>query len=824
MAEKAKPVVVITGAAGTVGQALIERLKERYTVVGFDLPDLVQGRGDAMIGCDVTSDQSVDLAMRKLSERFGRDVASVIHLAAYFDFSGEEKPPYRLVNEEGTRRLMRALQEFEVEQFVYSGTMLVHEPADPGERIDESTPRDPSWAYPESKLRTEEIIRETAGDIPVVLLRLAGLYDARTAVPTLSHQIARIYERGMKSRFYSGDPATGQAFLHTQDMLALFEAVVEHRDRLESPCELLAGEADVMSYAALQDRIGELVHGESWSTFQVPKPVAKAGAALEVAAEPVIPDAYDEGDKPFIRPFMIDMADDHYALDVRKARELLGWEPQHRLRDVLPDMIAALKEDPRLWYRANGIKPPPWMVAADDRDENPDTLHARYEEQYRAQHAQEGLWAHWANAGLGLWLMVLPLFLGPAGPWMLTSHLGAGLAVMVLSVLSMSWRLAKLRWVTAAVGVWVMFAPLLFWSSTPGLYTAGTLMGLLIAGFAVAVRPPPPISPVAALTGPVVPKGWDYSPSEWTQRLPVIVLAMVGLVISVYLGSYQVEVIDAVWEPFFDGVPGDGRNGTEEIITSSVSEAWPVPDAGLGGLTYALEILVGAMGSARRWRTMPWLVVLFGIMIVPLGAVSIFFIVIQPILIDTYCTLCLIAAAAMLFQIPYSLDELVATGQFLRRRHKAGQPWLRVFFTGDTDEGPDDFAEESFERPARSIVRDMVTGGMEFPWTLWVSIALGVLLMLSPLILTWDSPVAASVHICGALAITVSVAASAGVARAARFLNALIGVVLVFAPFVAAAGWGATVFCIVVGLGLIALSIPRGPVGESFGSWDRYIR
>ena len=49
---------------------------------------------------------------------------------------------------------------------------------------------------------------------------------------------------------------------------------------------------------------------------------------------------------------------------------------------------------------------------------------------------------------------------------------------------------------------------------------------------------------------------------------------------------------------------------------------------------------------------MPWLVLLFGLMIVPLGVVSITFIVIQPILIGTWCTLCLIAAAAMLIQIP----------------------------------------------------------------------------------------------------------------------------------------------------------------------------
>ena len=46
--------------------------------------------------------------------------------------------------------------------------------------------------------------------------------------------------------------------------------------------------------------------------------------------------------------------------------------------------------------------------------------------------------------------------------------------------------------------------------------------------------------------------------------------------------TYQLGHIDAVWDPFFAGaIPGDGKNATEEIITSSVSEAWPVPDAGI---------------------------------------------------------------------------------------------------------------------------------------------------------------------------------------------------------------------------------------------------
>jgi hypothetical protein len=45
---------------------------------------------------------------------------------------------------------------------------------------------------------------------------------------------------------------------------------------------------------------------------------------------------------------------------------------------------------------------------------------------------------------------------------------------------------------------------------------------------------------------------------------------------------------------------------------------------------------MGVMGDRRRWRTMPGMVAGFCIVVVPLGAVSIYFIAIQPIIIGTY--------------------------------------------------------------------------------------------------------------------------------------------------------------------------------------------
>jgi nucleoside-diphosphate-sugar epimerase len=88
--------------------------------------------------------------MGTIKNRFRGRIASVVHLAAYFDFTGEDNPLYTNLNVEGTRRLLRALQAFQVGQFVYSGTMLVHKPDRSEELMDESLPI-ATWAYPKSK-------------------------------------------------------------------------------------------------------------------------------------------------------------------------------------------------------------------------------------------------------------------------------------------------------------------------------------------------------------------------------------------------------------------------------------------------------------------------------------------------------------------------------------------------------------------------------------------------------------------------------------------------------------------------------------------------
>lgn len=813
-----KPLILITGAAGNLGSALSAGLKDHYRVVGLDRT--AEGGDFPLVKADFTSDASVADALKDITNQFGNHIASVIHLAAYFDFTGEDHPLYRSLNVEGTRRFLRQLQAFEVEQFIYSGTMLVHAPGNPGERIDEDQPLQPKWAYPQSKAAAEEVIIDEHGHIPYVLLHLAGIYDEKTAVPTLSHQIARIYERDFQSYLYSGDPDAGQSMLHKADMVDAFRRTVDRRADLPADLTLLIGEPDAMGYGDIQDELGRLIHGEDeWATIELPKPVAVAGSQAMVALEAIIPDAIDLDDKPFIRPFMVTMADDHYALDISRAQTLLGWKPAHHLRACLPDLVAALKADPMGWYEANGVMPPDWVRSAAKSGAGPEDVRVQHERKQTRDYAHNR-WAHFANISLGTWLLTMAPAAGVGGPLM-WSEILSGATLILFAVLSLSPRIWPARWICAAIGFWVLAAPMIFWTPSAAAYLNDTLLGALIIILAVGLPPEPGISP-ASVTGPTIPHGWSYNPSSWTQRLPIIALALLGLYVSRYMAAYQLGHIDGVWEPFFGG-GSDPKNGTEEIITSSVSEAWPVPDAAVGALTYVLEIVTGIIGSRARWRTMPWLVIVFGLMIVPLGVVSIAFIIIQPIVIGTWCTLCLIGAAFMLIQIPYSLDELVATGQFLNRRRQAGHSLWRVLFTGDTDEGRTNSEPDEFARPPFAILRDMVGGGVSLPWNLAMTAVIGVWLMLTRVTLNAEGGMADADHVVGALVLTVVALAAAEVARPVRFLTMPLGAVLLVTPFVYptdAVGMTASFIC---GVALIGLAIPRGRIRQNYDNWNRLL-
>ncbi len=846
MSQQNLPTVLITGSTGFLGGHIARRLMARYRVVGLDfsVPDQPLD-GMRTVKLDLTSDASVVEALAEVRERCGGRIASVIHLAAYYDITGEENPKYDAVTVQGTRRLLDALQDFETGQFVFSSTLLVHAPSPAkGVRINEDSPLDPLWAYPRSKAETEALIAERRGGVKAVTLRFAGVYDEDCRAAFVAQQVARIFERLPTAYLFAGDITHGQPYLHVEDLVDAVERVVDRRDDLPDETTLLIGEEETPSYDEMQRRIGRLVHGESWRTLVLPKGPAKLGAWMQ---EEVLGADVD------IRAWMIDNSDAHYELDIGRAKRLLGWTPRHSLTATLPEMIRRLKRDPTDWYEKNKLEPEPVAASGPELEQARERIAGPLEqspvevEGALARHRSDTLWAPMLNAGLGAWLIASPLIGGlfdpvsnPAIPpalghpiapaelregWMGISNIASGLLIATLALWGLSPRRPWLQWVTAAVAVWVMFAPLVFWTGSAVAYAENTLIGMLVITFAVIVPPPPGVSARSLASDDDRPLGWTYSPSAFSQRIPIIALALIGLVTSRYLAAYQLGHIDGLWDPVFGPGGATAGNGSEAVVTSSVSKGFPIADAGLGAVAYGLDMLAGAIGDRRRWRTMPWMVLLFGLLVIPLGLVSVGFIIIQPPVIGALCALCILQAAITVILVPYSIDEVLATCQYLHRARKAGEPFWRTFWCGGPALSENQTPEPDLDRPLPELARDFLFGGVNFPWTLVASTGIGIVLMLTPLLLGSQAPLYFSDHIVGCLVILVSVTAMAEVVRPIRFLNLPLGAWVAVSPFLLDGGTAVGAIAgLVLGIALIALGLPRGTRSEEhYGGWDRVI-
>jgi uncharacterized membrane protein len=116
------------------------------------------------------------------------------------------------------------------------------------------------------------------------------------------------------------------------------------------------------------------------------------------------------------------------------------------------------------------------------------------------------------------------------------------------------------------------------------------------------------------------------------------------------------------------------------ILTSRISHLLPIPDAALGALGYLLDAVTGVIGRRARWRTLPWIVVVFGVAVGPLGVISVLLVILQPVLFNAWCTLCLASAVISVVMIGPAMDELLASLQYLKRVHLQGGSVWRAFW------------------------------------------------------------------------------------------------------------------------------------------------
>lgn len=461
--------------------------------------------------------------------------------------------------------------------------------------------------------------------------------------------------------------------------------------------------------------------------------------------------------------------------------------------------------------------------------------------QMLVMHHKQTLWIYWLLILLGAWLVISPLsfdygkeIVQPSGGrsiWlsdamrvsvMYWSDIISGILLMILGWRSLTPNRPISLWLACFVGIWLNFAPVIFWAPTAYIYANDTIVGVLVIALTILIPGMPNMITYMKM-GSTVPPGWSYNPSSWPQRWIMIVLAFFGWIVSRYLGAFQLGYSDFAWDPFFG-------ESTMKVLNSKMSHSLPVSDAAFGALAYTFEFLMGWMGSPTRWRTMPWMVTFFGILVIPLGLVHIFLVISQPVIVGEWCTFCLLAAAIMLPMIPLEFDEVIAMGQHMVQAKRRGDNMWEVFWKGGEafEENEDTRTTELIDLPKKPLkVFYSSVWGMSIPWSLGISSLLGLAAMFGPALFGVEiSTMAAHIfHLSGALILVVSVISMGEIVRTGRYLNILLGLGLAAAPWlVQDSTMSLSITGTVIGLIVIALSFPRGPIKEEYGLWNKYIK
>ncbi len=456
-------------------------------------------------------------------------------------------------------------------------------------------------------------------------------------------------------------------------------------------------------------------------------------------------------------------------------------------------------------------------------------------------HHRQTLWIYWTIVLLGFWMLVSPFTFSygtgvtePSGGrevWLsLTdrvlalkaSDFLAGLLLIIFGWRGLTPNRPVSLWICAFIGMWLNFAPVLFWAPSSFIYLNDTIVGVLIIALAVLIPGMPNMINFMKM-GSEVPPGWSYNPSSWPQRWIMIVAAFFGWLVSRYLAAYQLGYLDYAWDPFFG-------NSSVKVLDSEMSRSLLISDGALGALAYTFEFLMGWMGSPSRWRTMPWMVTFFGILVIPLGLVHIFLVISQPLVVGAWCTFCLLAAAIMLPMIPLQADEVTAMAQHMVQAKRNGESLWKVFWKGGqpVEENKDERSPKLIDLPQKPGQVFLASiWGMSFPWTLVVSTLFGVYLMFAPAWfgVTIENPLANLNHLCGSLIVVVAVVSMGEVIRLGRYLNIVLGVGLAVCTWIIGDGpLAIKLINTAVGVTVAALSVPRGIKIETYGLWDKYVR
>lgn len=347
----ALPRLVVTGASGFIGRRLLEGLKERYEIVG--LARQSQARCGApfhdtisWFQCDIGDRESLATAFRFIRETGGAEY--VIHLAAHYDFTGDDHPEYWRTNVDGLRNVLEECRSLTLKRFVFASSLAACQFPSNGTVLTESSPPDGDHVYAVTKRMGEEMLAEF-DDVPSCIIRLAAIFSDWCEYAPLYIFIETWLSGAWNSRILGGRGRSAIPYLHVREMTPFIRRVLDANDRIVQRQVLIASPSHTLNHLQLF----ELVHAYSGDgdkpPILMPAPLAKVG----VRARDVLGRAL--GNRPFERPWMVAYIDRDLAVDASASHAFLGWQPRRRLfmERRMAFLVEHRKSDPIEWQRRN---------------------------------------------------------------------------------------------------------------------------------------------------------------------------------------------------------------------------------------------------------------------------------------------------------------------------------------------------------------------------------------------------------------------------------------------------------------------------------------
>lgn len=321
--------VLVTGATGFLGGHLVEEMAK-----GPHVPVCAHRKGSDTARIDKLrlEKRVFDLTDRDSMLQALKGVDAVVHLAAYYTFTGK-KEMYEKVNVKGTSDLLDACKEVGVRRFIYCSSTEAMGPiaSPPG---DEDSPLNPQYEYGRSKARAEELVR--ASGLDWTILRPSGIYGPSNVDDVAFYFITSF--KGFASKFIIGSGKNYIQFVHVKDVVQGFMKA------LDSPASIggtyIITQARPYTYEEVY-RVLSNIFQQREPRWRLPKSVAKLmmlpieGVNLLIGRENFL-----------YRRETVESVTSDRAFSIDRARRDLGYEPVYDLPEGMAETVA--------WYRENG--------------------------------------------------------------------------------------------------------------------------------------------------------------------------------------------------------------------------------------------------------------------------------------------------------------------------------------------------------------------------------------------------------------------------------------------------------------------------------------